>query len=94
MYRTSIPLISPHPHEVDRSMLEEHPLVRLVDTKWVTKAALWYDNITYNVMIYFVVHFILIIIPNIDCMHLMSLQHNDEPKDNAPQPPPDRKSVV
>nr|POF20800.1 hypothetical protein CFP56_14315 [Quercus suber] len=27
MYWTSIPLISPHPHEVDRNALEEHPLV-------------------------------------------------------------------
>ena len=47
------------------------------------QAALWYDNINYNVMIYFVVHFILIITPNIDSMHLMSLQ----PKDDALQPP-------
>nr|POE60843.1 hypothetical protein CFP56_39854 [Quercus suber] len=30
------------------------------------------------------VHFILIITPNIDCMDLMSLQHDDEPKDDAP----------
>ena len=44
------------------------------------QAALQYDNINYNVMIYFEVHFILIIIPNIDCMHLMSLQ----PRDDAP----------
>ena len=51
------------------------------------QAALWYDNINYNVMIYFVVHFILIITPNIDSMHLMSLQ----PKDDAPQPPPPPK---
>ena len=48
------------------------------------QAALWYDNINYNVMIYFVVHFILIITPNIDCMHLMFLQ----PKDDALQPHP------
>ena len=47
------------------------------------QAALWYDNINYNVMIYFVVHFILIITPNIDSTHLMSLQ----PKDDALQPP-------
>ena len=33
VYRTSIPLISPHPHEVDRNALEEHPLVGQVDTK-------------------------------------------------------------
>ena len=59
-----------------------------------TKVALWYDNINYNVMIYFVVHFILIIIPNIDCMHLMSLQHNDEPKDDAPQPSPPPKQYT
>ena len=51
------------------------------------QAALWYDNINYNVMIYFVVHFILIITPNIDSMHLMSLQ----PKDDALQPPPPSK---
>ncbi|KAK7855920.1 hypothetical protein CFP56_025983 [Quercus suber] len=43
MYWTSIPLISPHPHEVDRNALEEHPLVG---------------------------------------------QHDDEPKDDALQPPP------
>ncbi|KAK9989070.1 hypothetical protein SO802_029309 [Lithocarpus litseifolius] len=43
MYRTSIPLLSPHPHEVDRNVLEEHPLMG---------------------------------------------QHDDEPKDDAPQPPP------
>ena len=42
-------------------------------------------------MIYFVVHFILIITSNIDCMHLMFLQHDDEPKDDAPQPPPPPK---
>ena len=42
-------------------------------------------------MIYFVVHFILIITLNIDCMHLMSLQHDDEPKDDASQPPPPPK---
>ena len=71
MYQTSIPLISPHPHEIDRSTLKERPLVAQVDTKYDTEAALWYDNINWNVMIYFVVHFILIIIPNINCMHLM-----------------------
>ena len=33
MYWTSIPLISPHPHEVDHNALEEHPLVGQVDAK-------------------------------------------------------------
>ena len=42
-------------------------------------------------MIYFAVHFILIITPNIDFMHLMSLQHDDEPEDDAPQPSPPPK---
>ena len=69
MYRTSIPLINPHPYEVDRNALEEHPLVGQEDTK----TTLWYDNINYNVMIYFAIHFILIFTLNIDCMHLMSL---------------------
>ena len=58
------------------------------------QTSLWYDNINYNVMIYFVVHFILIITPNIDSMHLMSLQPKDDapqPKDDAPQPPPPPK---
>ena len=69
MYQTSIPLINPHPYEVDRNALEEHPLVGQEDTK----TTLWYDNINYNVMIYFAIHFILIFTLNIDCMHLMSL---------------------
>ena len=79
MYWTSIPLINPHPHEVDRNALEEHPFVGHVDTK----ATLWYDNINYNVIIYFVVYSILTIISKVDCMHLMSLQYDDEPEDDA-----------
>nr|POE62630.1 serine/threonine-protein phosphatase 7 long form like [Quercus suber] len=34
---------------------------------------------------------ILTIALKIDCMHLMSLQHDDEPEDDAPQPPPPPK---
>ena len=46
-----------------------------------------YDYINYNVMIYFAVDIILTITSKIDCMHLMSLQHDDEHEDDAPQPP-------
>ena len=56
-----------------------------------TKTVLWYDNINYNVMIYFAVDIILTITSKIDCMHLMSLQHDDELEDDAPQPPPPPK---
>ena len=49
------------------------------------QAALWYDNINYNVVLEFCTSlYSLLVKPNIDCMLLMSLQ----PKDDAPQPPP------
>ena len=34
-------------------------------------------------MIYFAIDIILTITPKIDFMHLMSLQHDDEPEDDA-----------
>ena len=45
-------------------------------------------------MIYFAVDIILTITSKIDCMHLMSLQHDDEPKDDALQPPPPPKHYI
>ena len=83
MYQMSIPLISPNPHEVNHNSLEKHPLMGQVDTKTV----LWYDNINYNVMIYSAIDIIVTITPKIDCMHLMSLQHDDEAEDDSLQPP-------
>ena len=38
-------------------------------------------------MIYSVVDIIVTITPKIDCMHLMSLQHDDEAEDDSLQPP-------
>ena len=42
-------------------------------------------------MIYSAVDIIVTITPKIDCMHLMSLQHDDEAEDDSLQPPPPPK---
>ena len=42
-------------------------------------------------MIYSAVDIIVTITPKFDCMHLMSLQHDDEAEDDSLQPPPPPK---